>query len=227
MFPGSSTSSSVESSAPSRYSPSASSAMPIAAECISHTRSEGTVLVCLRRSVQNRSLRELECRTTVVPGGTSGNRRRTSTIFRPSRIAHAYRGFTGKHAMPHLERSTVGTIVLIASDAALVAFEGMAAYSTSKGAVVMLAKSIAVDHPDVRVNALCPGIVDTPMSRSDLGREDLGFEGSGLPVMRASQLARHALFLVSPVSAPIKATTLVSDFGYVSRSTLGGLGFPQ
>ncbi|MFY9714765.1 MAG: SDR family oxidoreductase [Microbacterium sp.] len=130
-----------------------------------------------------------------------------------------------KHAMPHLESSEIGTIVLVASDAALVAFEGMAAYSTSKGAVVMLAKSIAIDHPGVRVNALCPGIVDTPMSRADLGRTELGFGGSGLPVMKASQLARHVLFLASPASAPINATTLVSDFGYASRSALGELGF--
>ncbi|GAA4484127.1 SDR family oxidoreductase [Microbacterium panaciterrae] len=85
-----------------------------------------------------------------------------------------------KHTMPHLERSEIGTIVMVASDAALVAFEGMAAYSTSKAAVVMLAKSIAVDHPRVRVNALCPGIVDTPMSRADLGRVEHGFEGTGL-----------------------------------------------
>ncbi|MFK4851309.1 SDR family NAD(P)-dependent oxidoreductase [Microbacterium sp. ZW T6_19] len=130
-----------------------------------------------------------------------------------------------KHAMPHLERSEAGTIVLVASDAALVAFEGMAAYSTSKAAVVMLAKAIAIDHPGIRVNAICPGIVDTPMSRTDLGRVELGFEDSALPVMKASQLARQVLFLASPASAPINATTLVSDFGYASRSALGELGF--
>lgn len=130
-----------------------------------------------------------------------------------------------KHAMPHLERSEMGTIVMVASDAALVAFVGMAAYNTSKAAVVMLAKSIAVDHPGVRANALCPGIVDPPMSWADLGRVERGSEGSGLPVMKPSQLARHVLFLASPVSAPINATTLVSDFGYASRSALGELGF--
>lgn len=130
-----------------------------------------------------------------------------------------------KHAMPHLERSETGTIVLVASDAALIAFEGMAAYSASKAAVVMLAKAIAIDHPEIRANAICPGIVDTPMSRTDLGRVELGFEDSALPVMKATQLARHVLFLASPASAPINATTLVSDFGYASRSALGELGF--
>lgn len=130
-----------------------------------------------------------------------------------------------KHVVPHLEASGIGTMVILASDAALVAFDGMAAYNTSKAAVVMLAKSIAVDHPAVRVNAVCPGIVDTPMSRADLGRVEEGFEGSGLPVMLASQLAGHVLFLASPVSAPVNATTLVSDFGYTARSALGSLDF--
>lgn len=130
-----------------------------------------------------------------------------------------------KHSIPFLQQSAVGSVVLVASDAALAAFEGMGAYSTSKAAVAMLAKAIAVDHPSVRANAICPGIVDTPMSRVDLGRERVGFEGSGLPVMSASRLAQHVLFLGSPVSAPINATTVVSDFGYLARSAVGTLNF--
>ncbi len=129
-----------------------------------------------------------------------------------------------KHAIPAMSGSEVATIVLLASDAALVAFEGMTPYSASKGAVLMLTKSLSVDHPSVRVNCLCPGVVDTPMSRTDLGRPD-GFEGSGLPVMRPEQLARHAAFLASPISAPINGTSLVSDFGYLARSAVPPLEF--
>ncbi|MCZ2820258.1 SDR family NAD(P)-dependent oxidoreductase [Modestobacter sp. VKM Ac-2977] len=121
-----------------------------------------------------------------------------------------------KHTVPALRPSPVATIVLIASDAALVAFEGMSAYNTSKGAVLMLTRSLSVDHPEVRVNCLCPGVVDTPMSRADLGRPD-GFAGSDLPVMQPADLARHAAFLASPVSAPINGTSVVSDFGYLAR----------
>ncbi|GCE36746.1 3-oxoacyl-[acyl-carrier protein] reductase [Rhodococcus wratislaviensis] len=129
-----------------------------------------------------------------------------------------------KHTVNYLQNSDVGTLVFLASDAALVAFEGMAPYSTSKGAVLMLTRSLSVDHPQVRVNALCPGIVDTPMSRADLGRAD-GFAGTNLPVMSAHQLAGHALFLASPISAPINGTALVSDFGYLARSAVGALDF--
>jgi len=132
-----------------------------------------------------------------------------------------------KHTIGHLQHSDVGTLVFLASDAALVAFEGMTPYSTSKGAVLMLTRSLSVDHPPVRVNALCPGIVDTPMSRADLGYEN-GFAGTNLPVMSAHQLAHHAMFLASPVSAPINGTALVSDFGYLARSAVGTLDFtPQ
>ena len=130
-----------------------------------------------------------------------------------------------KHAIPYMQSSPVGTVILVASDAAFAAFEGMGVYSASKAAVAMLAKAIAVDHPAIRANAICPGIVDTPMSRRDLGRERTGFDGSGLPVMPAARLAQHILFLASPVSAPINATTIVSDFGYLARSAVGTLDF--
>lgn len=129
-----------------------------------------------------------------------------------------------KYALPLLRDSEIATLVFLASDSALVAFEGMTPYSTSKGAVVMLTKSLSVDHPQIRVNCLCPGVVDTPMSRKDLGRAE-GFAGSGLPVMQPHQIAAHALFLASPVSAPINGTALISDFGYIARSAQPSLDF--
>ncbi|WP_202883341.1 SDR family NAD(P)-dependent oxidoreductase [Pseudomonas taiwanensis] len=129
-----------------------------------------------------------------------------------------------KHSIPLLSQSDVGTIVFLASDSALVAFDGMTPYCTSKGAVLMLTKGLAIDHPEIRVNCLCPGVVDTPMSRKDLGRPD-GFAGTALPIMQASQIAQHATFLASPVSAPINGTSLVADFGYLARSALPPLDF--
>ncbi|MGT2463625.1 SDR family NAD(P)-dependent oxidoreductase [Sinomonas atrocyanea] len=129
-----------------------------------------------------------------------------------------------KHTLPHLQASSVGTVVYLASDSAFVAYEGMAAYSASKGAVVMLTKAVTADYPSIRANALCPGIVDTPMSRADMGHPE-GFDGTGFPVIPARQIANHVLFLASPTSAPINGTTLVSDFGYLARPALGSLDF--
>ncbi|GER24440.1 short-chain dehydrogenase [Zafaria cholistanensis] len=129
-----------------------------------------------------------------------------------------------KHSIPLLSRSEAPSVVFLGSDSALVGFEGMTPYCTSKGAVLMLTKSLTVDYPQIRFNCLCPGIVDTPMSRADLGQDE-GFAGAGLPVMQPGQVARHAVFLASPVSAPINGTTLVADFGYTARSALPTLGF--
>ncbi|WP_225915544.1 MULTISPECIES: SDR family NAD(P)-dependent oxidoreductase [Pseudomonas] len=129
-----------------------------------------------------------------------------------------------KHSLHLLSKSEIGSIVFLASDSALVAVEGMVPYCASKGAVLMLTKALSIDHPTVRINCLCPGVVDTPMSRADLGRPD-GFEGTGLPVMQAEQLARHVVFLASPVSAPINGTSVVADFGYLARSALPPLKF--
>jgi NAD(P)-dependent dehydrogenase (short-subunit alcohol dehydrogenase family) len=129
-----------------------------------------------------------------------------------------------KHAIPVLKRSDVSSMVFLASDSALVAFEGMAPYSTSKGAVLMLTKALAVDHPEVRFNCLCPSVVDTPMSRIDLGHPD-GFADTDLPMIQTHQIAAHAVFLASPVSAPINGTSIVADHGFMARSAQPALEF--
>jgi 2-keto-3-deoxy-L-fuconate dehydrogenase len=69
-----------------------------------------------------------------------------------------------KHAIPGMRSRGRGAIVNIASVAALVGFRNRAAYCASKGAVVALTRALAVDHvaDNIRVNAVCPGTVDTP-----------------------------------------------------------------
>jgi len=72
-----------------------------------------------------------------------------------------------KHAIPSMIARGGGSIVNIASVAAVVGLRNRAAYCASKGAVVALTRALAVDHVDdgVRVNAVCPGTVDTPWVR--------------------------------------------------------------
>ncbi len=122
-----------------------------------------------------------------------------------------------KHALPVLRRSQTAAVVLVASDSALVASAGMAAYCASKAALVQLARAASVETPGVRINTVCPSIVDTPMSRGDLGLAD-GFAAVDYPVQQAAEVAAEIAFLCSPRARAVDAATLVSDFGYTARS---------
>jgi 2-keto-3-deoxy-L-fuconate dehydrogenase len=72
-----------------------------------------------------------------------------------------------KHAIPGMAARGAGAIVNIASVAALIGLRKRAAYCASKGAVVARTRALAVDHvaDGIRVNAVCPGTVDSPWVR--------------------------------------------------------------
>ena len=77
--------------------------------------------------------------------------------------------------LPSMVASGSGHIITIASVAGLVAFPGRCAYTASKGAALMLTRSIAVDYAaaGIRANAVCPGMVYTPMTSWRLDQPDL------------------------------------------------------
>ncbi|MBW4718004.1 SDR family NAD(P)-dependent oxidoreductase [Saccharothrix obliqua] len=120
-----------------------------------------------------------------------------------------------KHTYPHL--STGGAIVLLASDSAFVSAPGMVPYCASKGAVVALTRALAVELERVRVNCVCPSIVDTPMARGDLGDDAL--DQADFPVQSPADVARQVLFLAA--SPTVNGQALLADYGYSARS-----GFP-
>lgn len=127
-------------------------------------------------------------------------------------------------ALPWLRAAEAATIVLLASDSAVVAAPGMVPYCASKGALVQLATALAVEFATergggIRVNALCPSIVDTPLSRGDLGLEVQGFADVDYPVQSADEVAQHVLYLSSVRSRPVNGVALLSDFGYAARSS--------
>ena len=72
-----------------------------------------------------------------------------------------------KHAIPTMAARGGGSIVNMGSVAGLVGLRNRAAYCASKGAVIALTRALAIDHvaDRVRVNAVCPGTVDTPWVR--------------------------------------------------------------
>lgn len=74
-----------------------------------------------------------------------------------------------KNAIPHMLSRGAGVVVNIASVQALQSQANVAAYTTSKSAMLGLTRSIAIDYaPKVRCVAICPGTIDTPMLRNSL-----------------------------------------------------------
>ncbi|GLY36754.1 3-oxoacyl-ACP reductase [Amycolatopsis sp. NBRC 101858] len=118
-----------------------------------------------------------------------------------------------KHALPHLGDG--GSVVLLGSDSAFAAAPGMVPYCASKGAVVAMTRALSVEVPGIRVNCVCPSVVDTPMARGDLGAV---LDDPAFPVQQAEDVARQVLFLASPASRPVDGQALLADFGMSARS---------
>jgi 2,3-dihydro-2,3-dihydroxybenzoate dehydrogenase len=116
-----------------------------------------------------------------------------------------------------------GVIVNLASNVGLVGSAGLPAYCASKGAVVLLTKAMALDHAaeGIRINALCPGAVDTPMLVSgQTGRSHvdvLAANVASIPQGRVpspDEIAAAMVFLASDAAAHITGVALPIDGGY-------------
>jgi len=127
-----------------------------------------------------------------------------------------------REALPHMLAQGAGVIVNIASVAGFVAFPGRAAYSISKGAVVMLTRSIAVDYAGagIRCNCVCPGMVDTPMTHWRLEQPELRAQViARIPqgdVGQVDDVASAVWFLAGPEARYLNGSALVVDGGYSS-----------
>ncbi|MGW9414482.1 SDR family NAD(P)-dependent oxidoreductase [Arthrobacter cupressi] len=81
--------------------------------------------------------------------------------------------YVSREAGLHMRSSGGGAIVNVASDLASMGVPGLAPYCASKAGVVGLTRALALElAPDVRVNVVCPGPIDTPMLRAGLAAED-------------------------------------------------------
>jgi NAD(P)-dependent dehydrogenase (short-subunit alcohol dehydrogenase family) len=131
-----------------------------------------------------------------------------------------------RHAIPALE-ATGGCIVNVSSDAGLWGNKGAAVYSASKGGVTVLSKALAVELAErgIRVNAVCPGDVDSPMIRYQAetfgGGDPDGYLAKLLEAypqrpprfIRPDEVAELIAYLCSERAAPITGAAISIDFG--------------
>jgi NAD(P)-dependent dehydrogenase (short-subunit alcohol dehydrogenase family) len=126
-----------------------------------------------------------------------------------------------KHGIPHLLENGGGSVINTASFVATMgAATSQISYSASKGAVLSLSRELGVQfaRAGVRVNALCPGPVDTPLLR-ELFAKDAAAAARRLVHVpmgrfaRAEEIAAAALFLASDESSYVNASTFLVDGG--------------
>ena len=126
-----------------------------------------------------------------------------------------------KHGIPHLLERGGGSVINVASFVALVgAATSQIAYTASKGAVLSMSRELAVQfaRQGVRVNALCPGPVETPLLMRLFADNPDAYERRRihLPMGRlatAREIANAALFLASDESSYVNGATFLVDGG--------------
>ena len=125
-------------------------------------------------------------------------------------------------AIPHLKESG-GSVINIASIYGLVAGPGATAYSTAKGGIVNFTRSVAVDYAtqNVRVNSICPGFVETPMTEPNFGDEEFyEYVHGQTPMGRVAQpeeIAGLAMFLASDEASYITGANIPVDGGWTAQ----------
>jgi NAD(P)-dependent dehydrogenase (short-subunit alcohol dehydrogenase family) len=128
-----------------------------------------------------------------------------------------------KAAIPAIAQRGGGSIILIASQLGRVGRAGRAAYCTTKGALLQLAKVMAIDHAadGIRVNALSPGPIATRRLTRQWGTMEAARAGmSGLQLVKRlgepEEIARAALFLATDASSFMTGADLLVDGGYTA-----------
>jgi len=139
--------------------------------------------------------------------------------------------FSIKHGIAYLRKNKRSYVVNIGSISSFVGQGNTPAYTTSKGAVLMLSKSIALDYAkdNVRCNCICPGITDTPLFRYHVNKtpnpaETLAKRLRRVPLgiaLTPDDIARAAVYFSCEDSAGVTGTSLIVDAGYLAAAEWG------
>jgi NAD(P)-dependent dehydrogenase (short-subunit alcohol dehydrogenase family) len=128
-----------------------------------------------------------------------------------------------KAALPYMIAGGGGSIIFIASQLGRVGSAGRAAYCATKGALIQLAKVIAIDHADqkIRCNALSPGAVETQRTLRrynsfEIANETLGAKHLTRRLGKPEELAQAAVFLASDAASFVTGSDLLVDGGYTA-----------
>jgi 3alpha(or 20beta)-hydroxysteroid dehydrogenase len=121
-------------------------------------------------------------------------------------------------AIPAMRAGGRGSIINVASIFGVAGSEGYVAYTASKAAVIAMTKTAALEHAadGIRVNAICPGGVSTPMNESEP-------EGGVVPLTplgrraHVSEISGAVAYLASDDASFVTGTELVLDGGYLAR----------
>ena len=128
-----------------------------------------------------------------------------------------------KRVLPHMIDLKTGAFVNISSIAGLIALPGVAAYNTSKAALIQFSRSIAMEYGSlgIRSNAVCPGLVKTEMTKELMENEDLMQEWSkDYPIGRfgdPEDIANACLYLASDESSFVTGIALPVDGGFTAH----------
>ena len=149
----------------------------------------------------------------VISINLTGHLRRGQGGARPD--AHA-------GAAPNGER---GALVTLASIEGLEGTAGGSCYNASKGGVVLLTRNMAIDYgpSGIRVNAVCPGFIDTPMTEFIFGMEGMEVVADGYRdehalrrIGRADEIAAAAAYLLSDDASFVSGAAIPVDGGYTA-----------
>jgi NAD(P)-dependent dehydrogenase (short-subunit alcohol dehydrogenase family) len=135
-----------------------------------------------------------------------------------------------RHVIPHMLEAGGGSVIHVASIEGLEGFEGGSAYNASKGGVVLLMRNMAIDYgrKNIRVNAICPGFIETPLFGNVF--EQPAMETIRGRIAAAHQLGRFgkpievanaALFLASDEASFVSGLALTVDGGYTAGRRFG------